>query len=414
MRRYKWSEEEDNLVNALVQKAVPNVDWELIHIQFIQQGFAKTAKQIKLRWNNTLSPNLNKKKWSKTQQMKLFKCYSKYGNHWKMIATSFKGRTDNGVKNQFFSVIRKALRISLKLIDAQKDTCYTKTINSIRPRVLTDFITICSEVQFVDELKDLKIMDFIKRYTFTPLAQLKQTVDDEEKIVIRSVIDKLTTMNELYIGKKDKSKKIRKFLNGESFEVPTERSKENHVDYTKPEKESKNLLLSVSSINCEYEPAMKDSKNLINQINFHSPRVESCFPSPKNLSIHFNFNEPENTNLNDSANQTIKQAINSDLRQRSQFNLIKLRTLDEFEQEKAEFNMMLDSVGRRTPRELFKPKHSRFKCFSPKIIPNKRQLHINTAFRFDNKETFSLLGSPMRKYHDFIGRQSEFESDRPN
>ena len=44
------------------------------------------------------------------------------GNKWKRISERFEGRGDSAIKNQFFSLVRRGLRIADKLLDGSTGT----------------------------------------------------------------------------------------------------------------------------------------------------------------------------------------------------------------------------------------------------------------------------------------------------
>jgi myb proto-oncogene protein len=73
---------------------------------------------------NKLDPNLCKKKWNDDDGKKLFKLHKNLGAKWKVIIKEFPGRTDNFLKNQFFSLIRRALRRIVKYLKTPKGEPY--------------------------------------------------------------------------------------------------------------------------------------------------------------------------------------------------------------------------------------------------------------------------------------------------
>lgn len=86
------------------------------------------------RWYNQLSPCITKSAWSTEEENILFALHSKLGNRWKDIARSLPGRTDNSVKNHFYSTVRRALRRLDKHFGFRDST---KKMRSLKPASLT-------------------------------------------------------------------------------------------------------------------------------------------------------------------------------------------------------------------------------------------------------------------------------------
>ena len=51
-----------------------------------------------------------KEQWTEEEEEQLYQLHEKMGNRWAAIAQLMEGRTDNCVKNHFYSKLRKALR----------------------------------------------------------------------------------------------------------------------------------------------------------------------------------------------------------------------------------------------------------------------------------------------------------------
>lgn len=71
----------------------------------------------------------------------MFEHHSIHGNKWKSIAQFFKGRTDNDIKNKFYSTMRKRLRKINKLLGVKNSTTQVK---EIKPKVLSNIIAAAS------------------------------------------------------------------------------------------------------------------------------------------------------------------------------------------------------------------------------------------------------------------------------
>jgi hypothetical protein len=54
-----------------------------------------------------LNPNVKKGDWSKEEDLRLFILFSKYSSSWSKLTKHFKGRTENSIKNRYYSTIRK-------------------------------------------------------------------------------------------------------------------------------------------------------------------------------------------------------------------------------------------------------------------------------------------------------------------
>ena len=76
------------------------------------------------RWFNRLDPKIKAEEWSEKDDKKLFKLHDQLGNSWVRITKEFRGRSDNSVKNRFYSILRKAVRRINKFISTLGDTSH--------------------------------------------------------------------------------------------------------------------------------------------------------------------------------------------------------------------------------------------------------------------------------------------------
>ena len=95
------------------------------------------------RWFNHLDPTIKKdKELTQTEIRNLFDLQNKLGNKWANIAKEFPGRTDNNLKNFFYSSLRRAIRqINFYVAHYKKKS----NIKPFKQTILTKILNISDE-----------------------------------------------------------------------------------------------------------------------------------------------------------------------------------------------------------------------------------------------------------------------------
>ena len=101
--RFPWNSEEDMALAEFVKKYGQN--WSIIASSL--QG--RTGKQVRERYLNNLDPNINRSRFTREEDEKIIEFYTISGPKWKEISKEFFGRTENMIKNRFYSHIKKKL-----------------------------------------------------------------------------------------------------------------------------------------------------------------------------------------------------------------------------------------------------------------------------------------------------------------
>ncbi|KAJ3423400.1 myb protein-related [Anaeramoeba flamelloides] len=104
-KKGSWSKTEDQLL-IKAKKENPNELWSIIS-QFVP---GRNSKQCNERYKNVLDPNINRSPFCEKEIELIIEKQKIYGNSWKKIVIYFDRRTENMIKNLWYSEKRKANR----------------------------------------------------------------------------------------------------------------------------------------------------------------------------------------------------------------------------------------------------------------------------------------------------------------
>ncbi|CAD8120001.1 unnamed protein product [Paramecium sonneborni] len=97
----RWTQNEDETLLRIYDEVGPQ--WNTI----AKQMKSKTDRQVRRRYMNTLDPNLNHGPMTEEEDQLIYQEYLRYGSSWTKISEKMPGRSENMIKNRFYSFIKQ-------------------------------------------------------------------------------------------------------------------------------------------------------------------------------------------------------------------------------------------------------------------------------------------------------------------
>ena len=104
-----FTEEEDNILRRIMTTEA-FVTWELV----AKRLYGRTARQCRDRWLNYLAPNVRRTPWTPEEDKLLLEKINDLGTHWSSISKYFDGRSDNHIKNRWYSYLKNHVKVDEK------------------------------------------------------------------------------------------------------------------------------------------------------------------------------------------------------------------------------------------------------------------------------------------------------------
>ena len=325
-----WSPKEDELLKQWIDTVGPK-KWTKCALSIP----GRSGKQCREHWNNSLNTAILKGNWTSEEDYLLMFFYNKMNRSWKRIIPIFKSRTENSIKNRFFSQLRKiasrfiktgkkeystkfGLETLIKYYDIGVDEAKQLFIkeSKMNEKELEEFINNIDKA-LKNKPKGDKFIDIeiFRKYKANNVdikedknIDVKKN-DKKNNDIDNDKLNKSTKKKENgKINKIDENKDINNIIENKKNLTYQEESKTSEETFDLVKKSSKN------NIKENEQKLLDNSKNLFEKTN-NNKNVEEEMNKNQNISNTNNdinnSNNMNNNTVNYNINNTVNYNINS-------------------------------------------------------------------------------------------------------
>ena len=286
-----WTYQEDLLLKNWVENNGPK-SWRLC----AKNIPGRNQSQCRQHWNNKLKPNILVGNWSSEEIFLIVVFYKKLNGSWRKIIPLFKSRTENSIKNIFFSQTR-AIVSKINKGKNNKKICDLPTLlqyydiiyEQTKKKFIEDNHINDSEIE--EYLKDIENMlenrPKVKKFIDLDILRKKYNIktfdeSDDELIIKENLIDKNLINN--------KNEKNNDEIKKEETKTKSnkEKRRKKKIEKNKGYENNKNIGISFNQIK------NLDNNSIINEKIFMDKLANKIFSNEFNNNFMNNFNNAYN------------------------------------------------------------------------------------------------------------------------
>ncbi|PHT76677.1 Transcription factor [Capsicum annuum] len=106
LKKGPWTPDEDQKLLAYVEEHGYPCSWSDFPAR---AGLQRCGRSCRLRWINYLRPNIKRGKFSSEEERTILRLHALLGNRWSAIASHLPNRSDNEIKNHWYTRLKKRL-----------------------------------------------------------------------------------------------------------------------------------------------------------------------------------------------------------------------------------------------------------------------------------------------------------------
>lgn len=302
----QWSLEEDNLLKEWIEKVGPK-KWE----QCGQYIHGRTGKQCREHWSNCLNPELIKGEWTYEEDFLIMEFYEKCNGSWKKMVHLFNGRTENSIKNRFFSQLRKIATKKMGL--SERRSCAKIKLDELKQYLKEGLLIAKRDFLELNPMSEEELNSYINQQELKIKQKLREENDYYESNLSTNLGD--LENNSLSTSLKSEKKEEKTFLQ--------KRNRSENKSIFTTEKQNNNNIIQIigdglynennnSSINLD-ENKVNTINNIINYINIYNSTLNE---------------NSEKTNTNNESNESNHEILtfinnNNNIQEENQLEIAK-------------------------------------------------------------------------------------------